>query len=287
MFGMPDIGGLIFKKDISERLFTNRKYFGGGTVDAVSGNDDFNVFKTQLHSVIEDGTLPMHSILQLSIAIDTHLEIFGSFENTKIYTHDLTEYMLDELRGLIYKNGNKMVEVYDGKTENRGPIVAFSLLDELGSYSGYYNFEQVSSLQCISLRTGTVCNPGGVQKILGRTTKDIVGDYKKGHKCGDRMDIMNGKPTGVIRVSVGAMTLKSEINCLIQSIRDFMETQKTSCSAGSVGKIAESEIKIQEIVVYPLKSCRGYSVPRGVKWPITENGMLYDREFVLLNLLDE
>ena len=39
-------------------------------------------------------------------------------------------------------------------------------------------------------------------------------------------------------------------------------------------------IKLKEINVYPIKSCRGFSVN---KWSLSSNGLLYDREFALVN----
>ncbi|ODV85863.1 hypothetical protein CANARDRAFT_175628 [[Candida] arabinofermentans NRRL YB-2248] len=279
MFGLPDLGGLIFKKSTASKIFKNKKYFGGGTVDSLSLDSDFFAFKEQLTSIIEDGTVPIHSIIQLSQAIETNSEIYGSFDNISSYTSNLTRYTIERLSNLKYKNGTSMVELYTSGIGG-GPIISFSLKNINDEFIGYHSFEKYTSLQNISLRTGTLCNIGGIKRYLNRQDFEIKRDYKKGHKCGDFMDIMEGKPTGVIRISFGAMTLYSEIEFLIEKIKDFLidDLQITSTS--------NQDIKIEKLVVYPIKSCQGFDVPLNESWKVTNDGLEFDRLFVIVNLLD-
>ncbi|OWB74333.1 catalytic activity protein [[Candida] boidinii] len=314
MFGYPDLGGLIYKKSEGCKLFPYRKYFGGGTVDALSADNSFVAKRLSLFETIEDGTLPIHSILQLSEAIDCHDNLYGNFNNISKYTKNLVTYCYRALMNLKYDNGQKMVEIYSsvGKSESDcnhdsdlsyGPIVAFSILDENLNHLGYYNFEKFASAQNISLRTGTVCNIGGVCKWLNRDSKDIENDYKMGHKCGDHMDIINHKPTGIIRVSFGAMSILKDIFELVNCIKEFTKNSNMNnlinnnrnsifMKSNNNNQILESNsifnsnklVKIKEIIIYPIKSCHGFVIPKGIKWVIKPYGLKYDREFVLIDI---
>jgi molybdenum cofactor sulfurtransferase len=89
IFGFPDLGALVVRRD-SGHILSLRKYFGGGTIAQVFPlNGDGHVVKKapglghpnetwNIHDVVEDGTLPFHSILALGLAIDTHVRLYGS-----------------------------------------------------------------------------------------------------------------------------------------------------------------------------------------------------------------
>ncbi len=66
IFGFRDLGALILRKSSSE-VQRRRKYFGGGTVDPeLCQPERWHLKKDDApHSHLEDGTLPMHSILAL------------------------------------------------------------------------------------------------------------------------------------------------------------------------------------------------------------------------------
>ncbi|OWB74334.1 catalytic activity protein [[Candida] boidinii] len=236
MFGYPDLGGLIFKKSEGAKIFPNRKYFGGGTIDSLSPDDSFVARRSQLFETIEDGTLPIHSIVQLSEAIKAHDQLYGNYKNISLYTKKVTVECYNKLLNLRYPNNQKMIEIYspiiddleNGKIKeltidnfNHGPIIAFSLLDENSRYLGYFNFEKFASARDVSLRTGGVCNVGGVCKWLNTNAKELENAYNSGHTCGDEMDIINERPSGIVRVSFGAMTNSQDIDTLIECIKEF------------------------------------------------------------------
>ncbi|GME86475.1 unnamed protein product [Ambrosiozyma monospora] len=224
MFGMPDIGGLIFKKEAAKKILPHKKYFGGGTVDAVALDIPYKEFKDDLYSIVEEGTLPIHSIVQLSEAIRIHNSIYGSYKNISSYVKELTQYAIRRLQSLTYKStGAPMVVIHSPNLPNQGPIIAFSLRNSKNEAIGYFDFEESVSLGGLSVRSGGMCNVGGIQKWLGRDTNDIIRDYNAGHTCGGAMDIVDGKPTGLLRVSFGAMSLKEEVDTLVDRIVDFLK----------------------------------------------------------------
>lgn len=71
VFGFPDLGALIVRKDAGHVL-AQRKYFGGGTVDMVLTREiQWHAKKaSSIHELLEDGTLPFHSIVALASALD-------------------------------------------------------------------------------------------------------------------------------------------------------------------------------------------------------------------------
>ncbi|KAM0714163.1 hypothetical protein Q7P37_010312 [Cladosporium fusiforme] len=74
IFGFPNIGALIVRKD-SGKMLASRRYFGGGTVEMVvnaNGNKAWHVEKaSSIHDRLEEGTLPFLGIIALSLTPST------------------------------------------------------------------------------------------------------------------------------------------------------------------------------------------------------------------------
>ncbi|ODQ78388.1 hypothetical protein BABINDRAFT_162625 [Babjeviella inositovora NRRL Y-12698] len=249
IFGYPDIGALIYRKSAAAQVFRGRRYFGGGTVDMVSPFDsvvqrkgymvtsskctseipkDSSPVHPSLSNLVSfnseclsDGTIPIHTISQLHIAIKSHFEIFGSFKKISLHVLAITAYAMQRLQSLRYSDARPMVDMVT-TTSNRGPIIAMLLLGKDGNRLGYYAFNQLISLKDISVRVGTMCNIGGSCQWLGLTAQDLHGFCEKGHKCGDAMDIVEGKVTGVVRVSFGAMSCVEEVDVFVREIKGFL-----------------------------------------------------------------
>lgn len=47
--------------------------------------------------------------------------------------------------------------------------------------------------------------------------------------------------------------------------------------------VPSTPIQVDSVIIYPIKSCRGYKIPRGQSWPIAPHGLLYDREWMLVD----
>lgn len=105
IFGFPDLGALIIKKD-SGSIFRYRKYFGGGTVDVVlCQKEQWHVPKAEsLHDRLEDGTLPFHNILALDAAMDTHRRLYGTIERVSKHAEFLAQRLYDGLQSLRHAN---------------------------------------------------------------------------------------------------------------------------------------------------------------------------------------
>lgn len=170
IFGFPDLGGLVVRKD-SGHILTLRKYFGGGTVSLVStvsgawhtskgGADDHG---HELHDAVEDGTLPFHSILALGEAIEVHAQVFGSMGNISAYTSALSRRMYNEMKGLRYENGQVLCKIYEdggkkgtgyGDAKRQGATVAFNVFRADGGFESYATVERLANERGIYVRSG-------------------------------------------------------------------------------------------------------------------------------------
>lgn len=181
IFGFPDLGALIVRKD-SGHILTLRKYFGGGTVTMVSvlggswhktkgldsaaaeSHDGTVTSKTpsyEIHDSLEDGTLPFHSILALGQAIDVHSQIYGSMANISRYTTSLSKTLYNELRRLRHSNGRPACHIYTeddghgyGDPRRQGATIAFNMMDADGVYIPYSDVEKIANDNGVYVRSG-------------------------------------------------------------------------------------------------------------------------------------
>ena len=230
IFGFPDLGAVIVRKK-SGHVLKARRYFGGGTVDMIiNGNEDemWHVKKaSQLHDMLEDGTPAFHSIAALRIALDTHRWLFGSMANVSKHTCILSKLLYSRMSTLTHANGQPVCRIYRetsseyGDSKSQGPTVAFNVLTSRGEWIGKSVFERLAVLNNIQIRTGGVCNPGGIATSLKISPVTMRENFDEGVRCGNELDEINGKPTGIIRVSLGAMSSMKDIEYFVKFLQLF------------------------------------------------------------------
>lgn len=179
IFGFPDLGALIVRKD-SGHILTLRKYFGGGTVTMVSAvggswhkskglesagglatsEEDGHHNSYSIHDGLEDGTLPFHSILALGEAIDVHARLYGSMENISHHTTQLAKQMYGRMASLRHGNGQPVCRIYTdgrpgfGNTKVQGATIAFNVMKADGSFVPYSDVEKLANGKSIYVRSG-------------------------------------------------------------------------------------------------------------------------------------
>ncbi|KAI5466023.1 pyridoxal phosphate-dependent transferase [Mariannaea sp. PMI_226] len=233
MFGFPDLGALIVRRS-SGHLLNLRKYFGGGTIAQLfplNGNNRI-MKKTpglgdqyaawNLHDGLEDGTLPFHNILALGLAIDTHIQLYGSMDVISHHTNYLARSLCKSLMAMHHPNGNPLVELYAddptmyGDPSRQGATFAFNIMRQDGTYVPWTEVEKLANEAHVFIRAGGVCCPGGVSKALEYEEWEWNRMFSSGHACGaNEMAIINRRPTGIVRASLGGMTTKSDIQALL------------------------------------------------------------------------
>ncbi|KAI9879805.1 MAG: hypothetical protein M1830_006987 [Pleopsidium flavum] len=290
IFGFPDLGALIVRKK-SGHILQGRKYFGGGTVEMVScSKEQWHIRKEgSLHEQLEDGTLPFHSIVALDGALDVHKRLYGSMEKISQHVMALTEEMCERLVSLRHGNGNGVCQIYDnshlysGNGLNQGPVVAFNLRNSQGAWVSNTEVEKLAAIKNFHLRTGGLCNPGGIASNLDLAPWQMKRNFSAGQRCGNENDVLEGKPTGVIRVSLGAMSNMQDVTAFLNFVQEFF-VEKGSHPVDSLSfQSQRQDMFVESLTIYPIKSCGGWKIPPRTRWEVRREGMAWDREWCLVH----
>ncbi|CAL1391251.1 unnamed protein product [Linum trigynum] len=300
LFGYPTgLGALIVRNDAAKLL--KPTYFSGGTVAASFADLDFVKRRENIEELFEDGTTSF-----LSIASIQHgFKILKSLTVTGIRRHtaSLTVYTKKMLLALRHVNGAIVCTVYGNHASKvpcraLGPTVSFNLKRQDGSWVGYREVEKLATLSGIQLRTGCFCNPGACAKYLELSHLDLLSNLEAGHVCWDDHDLINGKPTGAVRISFGYMSTYEDAKKFIDFIKgSFVSTQISIgnghllttrafsfSSEGCQKRFPSAVYQLKSITVYPIKSCAGFSAEF---WPLSSTGLRHDREWLIRSITGE
>ncbi|XP_039567032.1 molybdenum cofactor sulfurase isoform X2 [Passer montanus] len=350
IFGFPTgLGALLVNNRIAPLL--RKTYFGGGTAAAYLAGEDFYFPRKSIAERFEDGTVSFLDIIALKHGFDVLEKLTGGMEKIKQHTFALAHYTYTVLSNLKYANGAPVVRIYSdtdfSSPDVQGPIINFNVLDENGQVLGFSQVDSMASLHNIHVRTGCFCNTGACQMHLDISNEDIQRNLQAGHVCGDNIDLVDGRPTGSVRISFGYMSsfedaqtflnfiiatrlsnsvaeipLQSVTKLTTESVPDdhlsFNKADKLSpilqISDGELGNIpSEAEttgswqppepeaesmraavsetavpmcrkggkpITVAKIYLYPIKSCSAFEV---TEWPVGNQGLLYDRNWMVVN----
>ncbi|GAB1310956.1 Molybdenum cofactor sulfurase [Madurella fahalii] len=293
IFGFPDLGGLVVRRD-SGHILTLRKYFGGGTVSMVSavggawhiskglestragghggggggGGIDVGVGGA-LHEGLEDGTLPFHSILALGEAIDVHAELYGPMENISKHTTALVQRLYRGMSRLSYGNGQPLCKVYEGDdgaaaygdATRQGATIAFNVFRADGGYEPYSTVERLANERGVYVRSGGICCPGGLFTALQYEPWQLNRARSAGHHCAsgsNGLSLINELPTGVVRASLGAMSTAQDVDNFLSFLREtFLGREDRVRISGSTvsGKIEQELVTEQREHVPQVAAC--------------------------------
>ncbi|KAL8843514.1 MAG: hypothetical protein Q9170_000018 [Blastenia crenularia] len=290
IFGFPDLGALIFRKESSFPL-SRRRYFGGGTVEMVTCMTESWHIKKQdnLHEQLEDGTLPVHSIIALNSAFEVFNETFGSLKHVSSHASFLANRLYHHLSSVRHPNGLPVCVVYkDPKSSYtdsslQGPILALNLRNSKGEWISNTEIEKLAAIRNIHFRSGGLCNPGGVASYLSLAPWEMKRNFSAGQRCGNENDILGGKPTGVIRLSLGATSNIHDITVFVQFIEEFFVEHHHSSEPTSNLLRGTPNFYVETITIFPIKSCGGWQVPPSLRWDIRPEGLAWDREWCLVH----
>ena len=290
IFGFPDLGALIVRKAAAGPL-RQRSYFGGGTVDMVTcGHENWYIRKTEsLHDQLEDGTLPIHSIITLDSALDVHRRLYGSLELIAAHTTFLANRLYQRLSTLHHFNQSLVCEIYKDQSSSyedvtrQGPILAFNLKNWKGAFISNTEVEKLANIKNLQLRSGSLCNPGGTASSLNLAPWEMKRNFSAGYRCGNENDIIGGKPNGMMRASFGAMSNMNDVETLVNFVEEFFVNRQPEATQMQDNAISSSELYVESLTIYPVKSCGGWQIPRNVDWDIREEGLAWDREWCLVH----
>ncbi len=132
----------------------------------------------------EVGTQNMVGIQGLNAGVEYILE--KTIESISLHEYEMMRHLYKELEK------NPKIKVYGSIQENIGPLLSFNIVDMKPTDVGYI----LQNAYDITVRTGLHCSP-----LIHRS----IGTY----------------PLGTIRVSVSALTLKSDIETFLQAIYEI------------------------------------------------------------------
>ncbi|KAK9491200.1 pyridoxal phosphate-dependent transferase [Lipomyces doorenjongii] len=292
IFGFPDLGALIVRKPAGD-ILRHRRYFGGGTVEMVTTlKESWHAKKSvTIHEQLEDGTLPFHSIIALDSAFNVHEQLYGSMNNISRHTCTLTSDLYNKLASLRHANGQAVCEIYKdpnsqyGNAKTQGPTIACNVRTAQGGWIGKSEVERLAIVRNIHLRTGGVCNPGGIATFCHLDYWELRRNFTEGMRCGDNLDLVGGKPTGIVRVSLGAMSSQEDVNRFVNFVEEtFVEAGETMVPAQILLPITldMAESVVEKVQIFPILGCSGWQVPRNISWSIKKTGLQYDREWCVV-----
>ncbi|CAG9803707.1 unnamed protein product [Chironomus riparius] len=290
IFGHPTgLGALIVSKRGAEKL--KKKYYGGGTVKIALTRENWHQKRDKLHEIFEDGTLPFLQIISLQSSFKYMESLLGDSFIKRISRHvfNLARYFYTHLKNMKHFNNEDVAVLYhdtifEDITTQSG-VVNFNLKHANGSFIGYAEFASIAALHNVIIRTGCFCNPGSCQTFLKLDREDLLKHFNAGHVCGDDHDLVDGFPTGSIRVSFGYMNDKTDADVLLEIIRKYYAQTEEMLfhKTVSVQKIVDKNAKpiLQSIRIFPIKSCGPMIINN--EWKITESGLQYDRNWIIIN----
>lgn len=206
-----------------------------------------------LHDQLEDGTLPFHDFITLGHAIDVHQELFGSMQSISDHTQYLIKQLYDGLSGLAHPNGTPLCRVYKGAAaifgdpKTQGATIAFNVQRDDESIISYSEVERLANDNGIYLRSGGLCNPGEIASHLHLAPWEFKRAYSAGHRCGHATQIISGKPTGVVRSSLGAMSTLGDVNTFLMFMKQQYLPHPHAMSAEEVTAVPKEMERVMAV----------------------------------------
>ncbi|XP_054439520.1 molybdenum cofactor sulfurase isoform X2 [Pteronotus mesoamericanus] len=243
IFGFPTgLGALLVHNRVASLL--RKTYFGGGTAAAYLAGEDFYIPRQSVAERFEDGTISFLDVIALKHGFDALERLTGGMENIRQHTFTLAQHTYIALSSLRYPNGAPVVRIYSdsdfSSPEVQGPILNLNVLDDKGNIIGYSQVEKMASLYNIQVRTGCFCNTGACQKHLGMSDEMVKKHLQAGHVCGDDVDLIDGQPTGSVRISFGYMSTLEDAQAFLKFI---IATRLRPSSSQSVPKATPGETR--------------------------------------------
>uniref|UniRef100_A0A8C3WWB0 Molybdenum cofactor sulfurase n=1 Tax=Catagonus wagneri TaxID=51154 RepID=A0A8C3WWB0_9CETA len=221
IFGFPTGLGALLVNNRSAPLL-RKTYFGGGTAAAYLAGEDFYIPRESVAERFEDGTISFLDVIALKHGFDALEHLTGGMENIRQHTFTLARYTYAALAALRYPNGAPVVRIYSdsefSSPDVQGPVISFNMLDAEGHIIGYSQVDKMASLYNIHVRTGCFCNTGACQRHLGISDEMVKKHLQAGHVCGDDVDLIDGQPTGSVRISFGYMSTLEDAQAFLRFI---------------------------------------------------------------------
>ena len=157
---------------------------------------------------------------------------------------------------MTHFNGKPVVHIYKddqatyGDPTVQGATIAFNVTRADGTVVGYADVEKAADDRQIYVRSGSLCNPGGVATYLNWSPPEMKAAFQAGHRCSHPTQIMFGRPTGVVRASLGAMNTLSDVERFLDFLSDvYQENESAAQIADSVTILFHTSRQVRTVPV--------------------------------------
>ncbi|HZF27591.1 MAG TPA: aminotransferase class V-fold PLP-dependent enzyme [Gammaproteobacteria bacterium] len=225
VFGYPTgVGALVARRDALAEL--ERRYFGGGTVDAVSLPHRV-VHRKPAAEAFEDGTA---NFLAMD-AVGDGIAWMDGLGREAVAAHGarLTRYLLETLAGF----GDRVVVYGPREHTARGGTVAFNVRRR-GAIVPYEEVEDAARRRAIAIRGGCFCNPGAAAAAFGFDTAKTGECLRRPFSVEALRRCMPGKAVGAVRASVGLATTEDDVDRLGELVAAMIAHESARERAGGV-----------------------------------------------------
>ncbi|EOD20846.1 hypothetical protein EMIHUDRAFT_458486 [Emiliania huxleyi CCMP1516] len=259
-------------------------YFGGGSVAAALPHPLSSPPAAPPHAPRDDqnadGTAHYLGVAALARGFEV-LEAVGGPAAIAAHTRALAAELRSRLRSLRHADGRRAVVLYGAWAGGEGGA------GEGRAGEGGAEGAVRTSLGGPTVAFNVVRHDGSV---VGYAEADVLDAVRAGKQCGDERDVLGGRPTGVVRASLGKDSSWEDVDALLSFLHEtfvLVPAERTS-SADAADAEADprpaAPCRVLELFVHPLKSCGGMRVRR---WPLDplSGRLLYDREWGLAGTL--
>lgn len=280
---------LIRKRSYLERLLVHTagaSYFGGGrSVQVVTPfSPVLFVPSADLEGALQLGTPNLQGLHALPMTLEVFQKCEGGMQGVSRHVRHVAEVFREGLRAaferVVVHGDAGLREIGEGGWEGEGGVVTFTVLREVGDGEwravGHTEVGRVLEMNGVYARVGCMCNAGGCAEVLGLGDAEVGRNYARGVRCGEGGDFVDGKGTGVVRVSFGWGSVVEDAVGVVKVVKEFV-CVRVGRGVGAGG----GEGRVSEVWVYPVKGCGGSRVTRAA---VGKGGLAGDRGYAVVGM---
>ncbi|GAA5831135.1 hypothetical protein JCM5353_008774 [Sporobolomyces roseus] len=284
IFGWPTSLGFLIIRRSSSHHFLSTPHFGGGSISSLSLSSPFSVTSR----TSSNPTNPTNHQRNLRWKeVELHVSALRK----------MAKAMLEELRHEACQGGEEGPVFVEHQAFQPLPSDTIPLPSDLQP-SLEAPGPTIAIVNGISLRTGGLCNKGVWARVFGVVGEELREWEKTGRATAvseEYSPFYPYRPLGIARISFGAASTVDDVLAFVAFVKKFFVRGEEVVQLGLKEKADSSSVggnkgvraaRLGTLLLHPIKSCASQSIlpeisPEG--WPITSTGLLYDREFMLVD----